>query len=57
MPQSYHFSVYLNYLTKIQDMIGIRIVVYFQDDVYDLALFFSVGDVVKKAIDEHFTFT
>ena len=38
-------------------MIGIIIVVYFQDDVDALALFFSVGDVVKKAIDEHFTFT
>jgi hypothetical protein len=33
-------------------MIGIRIVVYFQDDVDLLALYYSVGDVVKKAIDE-----
>ena len=38
--------------TKIQDMIGIRVVVYFQDDVDALALYYSVGDVVKKAIDE-----
>ena len=37
---------------KIQDMIGIRIVVYFQDDVDALALYYSVGDVVKKSIDE-----
>ena len=38
--------------SKLQDMIGIRIVVYFQDDVDVLALYYSVGDVVKKAIDE-----
>ena len=37
---------------KLQDMIGIRIVVYFQDDVDVLALYYSVGDVVKKSIDE-----
>lgn len=37
---------------KIQDMIGIRIVTYFQDDVDALALYYSVGDVVKKSIDE-----
>ena len=37
---------------KLQDMIGIRIVVYFQDDVEALALYYSVGDVVKKSIDE-----
>ena len=43
---------YANRKSRIQDMIGIRIVVYFQDDVDALALFFSVGDVVKKAIDE-----
>ena len=36
----------------LQDMIGLRIVVYFQDDVDVLALYYSVGDVVKKAIDE-----
>ena len=33
-------------------MIGIRIVLYFQDDVDVLALYYSVGDVVKKSIDE-----
>jgi ppGpp synthetase/RelA/SpoT-type nucleotidyltranferase len=43
---------YANKKTRIQDMIGIRIVVYFQDDVDVLALYYSVGDVVKKAIDE-----
>ena len=39
--------------SRIQDMIGIRIVTYFQDDVDALALYYSVGDVVKKAIDEY----
>ena len=43
--------------SKLQDMIGIRIVVYFQDDVDVLALYYSVGDVVKKAIDEFDTST
>lgn len=38
--------------SMIQDMIGIRIVTYFQDDVDALALYYSVGDVVKKSIDE-----
>lgn len=38
--------------TGLQDMIGIRIVAYFQDDVDALALYYSIGDVVKKAIDE-----
>ena len=37
---------------KLQDMIGVRIVLYFQDDVDALALYYSVGDIVKKAIDE-----
>ena len=43
---------YAHKKSRIQDMIGIRVVVYFQDDVDALALFYSVGDVVKKAIDE-----
>ena len=43
---------YAHRKVKIQDMIGIRIVVYFQDDVDALALYYSIGDVVKKAIDE-----
>lgn len=34
-------------------MIGIRIVLYFQDDVDVLALYYSIGDVVKKSIDEY----
>ena len=38
--------------SKLQDMIGIRIVAYFQDDVDALALYYSVGDIVKTAIDE-----
>ena len=38
--------------SRLQDMIGIRIVTYFQDDVDALALYYSIGDVVKKAIDE-----
>ena len=38
---------------RIQDMIGIRIVAYFQDDVDALSLYYSVGDVVKKSIDEY----
>ena len=48
---------YASRKTKIQDMIGIRIVVYFQDDLDVLALYYSVGDVVKKAIDEFDTST
>ncbi len=40
-------------MRKIQDVIGIRIVTYFQDDVDALALYFSQGEVVKSAIDEH----
>ena len=43
---------YASKKTRIQDMIGMRIVVYFQDDVDVLALYYSVGDVVKKSIDE-----
>ena len=43
---------YADKKVQLQDMIGIRIVVYFQDDVDVLALYYSVGDVVKKSIDE-----
>lgn len=43
---------YASKKTRIQDMIGMRIVVYFQDDVDVLALYYSIGDVVKKSIDE-----
>ena len=43
---------YADKKVKLQDMIGVRIVLYLQDDVDALALYYSVGDVVKKAIDE-----
>lgn len=43
---------YADKKVKIQDMIGIRIVTYFHDDIDALALYYSVGDVVKKSIDE-----
>lgn len=39
--------------TKLQDLIGIRIVLYFQDDVDVLSLYYSIGNVVKKSIDEY----
>lgn len=48
---------YADKKSRVQDMIGIRIVAYFQDDVDALALYYSVGDVVKKAIDEFDTST
>ncbi len=48
---------YADKKVKIQDMIGIRIVVYFQDDIDALALYYSVGDVVRKSIDEYDTST
>lgn len=38
--------------SKIQDMIGLRIVLYFQDDVDALAFFYSCGEIVKSSIDE-----
>lgn len=44
---------YADKKVKIQDLIGIRIVVYFQDDVDALALYYSIGDIVKKSIDEY----
>ena len=37
--------------TKMQDIIGLRIVVYFPDDVEVLSTFFGCGDVVKQSID------
>ena len=36
----------------IQDVIGLRIVLYFQDDVDALAFYYSCGEVVKTSIDE-----
>ena len=44
---------YADKKVKIQDMIGIRIVLYFQDDVDALAVYYSAKDVVKKSIDEY----
>lgn len=41
----------------MQDMIGIRIVLYFQDDVDALAFFYSYGEVVDTSIDEFDTST
>ena len=41
----------------IQDIIGIRIVLYFQDDVDALAFFYSCGEVVSSSIDEFDTST
>ena len=35
----------------IQDIIGLRIVLYFQDDVDALAFFYSCGEVVRSSID------
>ena len=43
--------------SKIQDMLGLRIVLYFQDDVDALAFFYSCGDVVKSSVDEFDTST
>lgn len=37
---------------KIQDIIGLRIVTYFQDDIDALSFYFSCGEVVKSSIDE-----
>lgn len=37
---------------KIQDIIGLRIVTYFQDDIDILSFFFSCGEVVRSSIDE-----
>ncbi len=38
--------------SKIQDMIGLRIVAYFQDDVEALAFYFACREVVDSSIDE-----
>lgn len=44
---------YADKKAKIQDMIGVRVVLYFQDDVDALALYYSIGDVIKRSIDEY----
>lgn len=36
----------------LQDIIGLRIVTYFQDDIDTLSFFFSYGEVVRSSIDE-----
>ena len=36
----------------IQDVLGLRIVAYFQDDVEALATYFSYGEAVDTSIDE-----
>lgn len=38
--------------SKIQDMIGLRIVAYFQDDVEALSFFYACSNVVDSSIDE-----
>lgn len=43
---------YRSGISKIQDMIGLRIVAYFQDDVEALAFYFSYGEIVDSSIDE-----
>ena len=46
-------DLYRSGKAKIQDMIGLRIVLYFQDDVDALAFFYSCGDVVRSSVDEY----
>ena len=43
---------YLSGKSKIQDIIGLRIVTYFPDDVELLSLFFSCHHLVKQSVDE-----
>lgn len=43
--------------TKMQDIIGLRIVAYFQDDVDVLAFYFGCGEVVRSSIDDYDTST
>ena len=38
--------------SKIQDMIGLRFVLYYTDDVEAMSIFFGSEDVVKSSIDE-----
>lgn len=48
-----HFkgAKYLSGASKMQDMIGFRIVLYFPDDVDLVSLYFSCKDVVKRSVD------
>lgn len=43
--------LYLSGKTKMQDIIGLRIVVYFPDDIEVLSTYFGCGEVVKESID------
>lgn len=38
--------------SKIQDIIGLRVVTYFQDDIDALFFYYNNGEVVKSSIDE-----
>lgn len=44
--------LYINNQAKIQDIIGLRIVTYFQDDIDALSFYYSCGEIVKSSIDE-----
>ena len=43
---------YLAGKAKIQDMLGMRIVLYFPDDVEALSIFLGTNDLVKSSVDE-----
>lgn len=43
---------YLEGKAKIQDMLGMRIVLYFPDDVEALSIFLGSNDIVKSSVDE-----
>ena len=43
--------LYLSGKTKMQDIIGLRIVVYFPDDIEVLSTYFGCGELVKESID------
>lgn len=45
-------DLYRDNKAKIQDIIGLRIVTYFQDDIDALSFYYSCGEVVKSSIDE-----
>lgn len=43
---------YIEGKAKIQDMLGMRIVLYFPDDVETLSIFLGTNDLVKSSVDE-----
>ena len=45
--------LYTSGKSRMQDIIGLRVVVYFPDDVDVLSTFFGCGDVVRQSIDNH----